>query len=93
MNKEYRMVMTSIRNSIDLREFESIIKEAYRIVNPTLKVTVFSSYYEVCGNLTRGQAIEAGRIIAQSSLGRYAVKYPIHSENPSTVQIFRGKEV
>ncbi len=84
---------TSIRNIVNLEEHQEIIKEAYAAVNPELVVNVKSVCYLVYGNLTRGQAINAGKIIGKSSLGSYAVKYPINSKRPSTVQIFKGKKI
>ncbi len=92
MTTMYRLVRTIIRNIIDLRDFEEIIKEAYKCVNPNLKIMVYEKYYEVIGALTRGQAIAAGRIIARSSLGQYVVKYPIGSKTHSTCQLFRKKK-
>ncbi len=91
--KEYCLVKPSARNSINLENYQKIIIKAYTMVNPNLEVRVQCKSYKVLGDLTRGQAIKAGRIIAKSSLGRYAVKYPINSKHPSTVQIFRGKRI
>ena len=92
MTTVYSLVRANIRSIIDLRDFEFIIKESYKYVNPSLKITVFERYYEVNGALTRGQAIVAGRIIARSSLGQYVVKYPIGSKTHSTCQLFRKKK-
>jgi hypothetical protein len=92
MTARYSLVRASIRNIIDLRGFEVIIKDAYKYVNSKLIITVCEKYYEVNGALTRGQAIAAGRIIASSSLGQYVVKYPIGSKTHSTCQLFRKKK-
>ena len=92
MTTVYSLVRAIIRNIIDLRDFEVIIEDAYKYVNPNLKITVYEKYYEVNGVLTIGQARVAGRIIARSSLGQYVVKYPIGSKTHSTCQLFRKKK-
>lgn len=91
MKKEYCLVNKSARESIDLIDYKNVIENAYAKVNKDLIIRVHSNFYEVIGNLTKRQAIEAGKIIAKSTLGMYSVKYPINSINPSTVQLFRGK--
>lgn len=92
MKAEYSLVKSSARNNTDLRYYEKEILNAYKDVNPSLSVGVHDNSYVVSGNLTRGQAVRAGRIIAKSSLGSHAVKYPVNSKKPSTVQVFRRKK-
>ena len=90
MIKRYYLVKPYARKNIDLRGYEKVIVPAWKYVNPSVIVRVYSSYYVVIGEISKGDAIRAGRIIAKSSLGRYAVKYPINSKTPSTVQLFRA---
>lgn len=93
MIKEYSLVSTYARESTNLIDYEKIIVRAWYLINPKIIVNVYSNHYKVSGSISRGDAIRAGRIIAKSSLGRYAVKYPVNSKIPSTVQVFRGKRV
>lgn len=90
---KYMLAKASIRNIVNLEDYQKIIKHALVAVNPEVEVTVQKDCYLVYGNLMRGQAIKAGKLIGKSSLGRYAVKYPINSKRPSTVQIFKGKKI
>ena len=90
MIKRYYLVKPYARENTNLRGYEKVIVQAWKYVNPSLIVRVYSNYYEVIGDISKGDAIRAGRIIAKSSLGRYAVKYPINSKTPSTVQLFRA---
>lgn len=93
MINRYYLVKPYARENTDLRDYDQGIVQAWKYVNPSLIVRVYSNYYEVIGEISKGDAIRAGRIIAKSSLGRHAVKYPVNSKIPSTVQVFRGKRV
>ena len=88
MVKKYLLRRADIRDIIDLRDYKSVIKKAYYMINPDLYVAVFKDYYIVIGNLTSGQARRAGRIIAKSGLGIHTRKYPKGSSNPTTGQLF-----
>lgn len=90
MINRYYLVKSYARENTDLRDYDQGIVQAWKYVNPSLIVRVYSNYYEVIGEISKGDAIRAGRIIAKSSLGRHAVKYPINSKTPSTVQLFRA---
>jgi hypothetical protein len=90
MIKRYYLVKPYARKNIDLRGHEKVIVSAWKYVNPSVIVRVYSNYYEAIGEISKGDAIRAGRLIAKSSLGRYVVKYPINSKTPSTVQLFRA---
>jgi len=88
MVKKYVLRRADARALIDLKDNEGVIKRAYYMINHDLYVAVFRDYYIVIGKLTNGQARGAGRIVAKSSLGKYARRYPKGSSNPSTVQLF-----
>jgi hypothetical protein len=90
MIKRYYLVKPYARENTDLRDYEKVIVQAWKSVNPSLIVRVYSNYYEVIGDISKGDAIRAGRLIAKSTLARHAVKYPINSKTPSTVQLFRA---
>lgn len=81
--KYYKLVNTSDRE-LSLIRFEEVIKEAYRIVCPSVKVKVYDSYYTVTGEISPGQLRSAGRYIAKNRLlGSCCVSYK------NTNQIFR----
>lgn len=92
MIKKYYLVRADARAIVDVREYKDVIILAYKKVNPQLVVCVSHNHYTVKGNLTRSQAVLAGRIIAKSSLGRYAVSYPKYGKK-TTTQLFRGKVI
>lgn len=92
MEKLFELVKTMSRKTVDLRAFNDDILNAYQAVNPSLHVEVYEHFYIVQGNLSRYQAVNAGRIIAKTALGCHAVRYPKYG-NASTIQVFKGTEI
>jgi hypothetical protein len=82
-------------NLLDLRPYAKHIITAYRNHCNTVTVRVYKHYYIIYGYISRSQIINAGIDIARSSLGKYAIYYPI---NPKPGQrhhryLFIGKTV
>lgn len=74
--RTYELKRRDIRDMIDLRDYESVIIQAYRKISPNVKVVVEEKYYCVYGNITNTELRNAGSYIAKSSgLGKFCKRY------------------
>ncbi len=90
MKKMYKPRNKDMLDSVGLRDYESIIKEAYALYCPAVKVEVFSDHYIIDGDFTNAQLRNAGRHIAKSGLGKHSRTYK--SKSGTSIQLFYGVE-
>lgn len=91
MTKIFELVKATARKIEDLRCYDMEIRNAYYEVNPRVQVSVYERYYIVDGELESSQARNAGRIIAQTGLGRHSIRYPKYGAIKS-VHLFKSKK-
>ena len=58
---------------VDLRDYKSIIESTVTGIIPKAKVEVFKNCY-VIDEVTKGESIRIGRILASTQLGKYCIK-------------------
>lgn len=91
MKKLYQLKNTDARHSVDLRDYESTIMDAYDFHCSDAKVQVFEHHYIVEGDITSAQARIIGEDIAKCPLGQYSVHYD-YATGTST-QLFFSKKI
>lgn len=80
--REYRLINKDI--TVDLTNYEDIIKKTVTEVVPDAEVTVLPDKYIINAKLTHRETVTIGRALAKSVLGEFcAVKYVL----------FRGKKI
>ena len=75
--REYRLADTDYRITVDLTEYEDLIKKVVNDEAPEVEVTVLENRYVLNNPISRGQAIRIGRRLAKSTLGEYCILRPI----------------
>lgn len=73
----YELANTELRGSVNLINYEEIIKQIIKDIAPQVKVTVEPDRYILDREISKGQAIRIGRKIAKSRLGRYCLQRSI----------------
>lgn len=74
--RKYTLASANARQSVDLRDYESIIVEAVHAVIPCARVQVDRDCYYVSPTPTQSEAVKIGRQICQSKLKHYCVQIP-----------------
>ena len=69
--REYSLQDPEYRKTVDLRNYKTIIEDSVHQVSSDAIVTVFKDRYTITPDLTKGQLIKIGRLIAHTNLGQY----------------------
>lgn len=79
--RKYQLVNKRYRDTVDLTAYEEEITGIYRLVtrNNPVCVQVEMDCYYVYGEITKGDAISAGRRLTQTRLWRYRTRYGSNS--------------
>lgn len=72
--RKYTLADGSKRSTVDLRNYEDVIKSAVEEFAPGTTVTVCKEYYIVNEQLTQSQAVKIGRRICESDLAQHCIK-------------------
>lgn len=72
--RKYTLANGSKRSTVDLRDYEDVIKSAVEEFAPGTTVTVCKDYYLVNEQLSQSQAVKIGRKICESDLKYHCVK-------------------
>ena len=83
--REYRFSSSLARDTVDLTEFEAIIRQAVEQVNPKATVTVYTDRYTI-DNISRSEAVQVGRLLSKTALAEYCIKVEIS-------RLFFGQDV
>ena len=75
--REYSLQDPEYRKTVDLRNYKTIIEDSVHQVSSDAIVTVFKDRYTITPDLTKGQLIKIGRLIAHTNLGQYCMIRPI----------------
>ena len=75
--REYSLQDPEYRKTVDLRNYKTIIEDSAHQVASDAIVTVFKDRYTITPDLTKGQLIKIGRLIAHTNLGQYCMIRPI----------------
>lgn len=76
MRREYQFKRKFLRDNVNLRQYESIIKNGFRCIRPDVRVDVFEDKYVVHGRVSANEFRLIGkRICAHSALGRLCKTY------------------
>ena len=75
--REYSLQDPEYRKTVDLRNYKTIIEDSIHQVAPDAVVTVYKDRYTITPDLSKGQLIKIGRLIAQTTLGQYCMIRPI----------------
>ena len=75
--REYSLQDPEYRKTVDLRNYKTIIEDSIHQVAPDAIVTVYKDRYTITPDLSKGQLIKIGRLIAQTTLGQYCMIRPI----------------
>ena len=75
--REYSLQDSEYRKTVDLRDYETIIVESVHEVSAAAIVNVYKDRYTITPDLTKGQLIKIGRLIANTTLGQYCLIRPI----------------
>ena len=84
MRKQYKLANSDYRKSADLRNYESEIKKAVKIVKPEAEVIVEKDYYEVIPVLSKIESIVVSTILRTGKLEQFTLYRPC---------LFIGQEV
>lgn len=83
--REYRFTNSFARDTVDLTEYEEIIKEAVAEVNPKAIVNVFQDKYTI-DSISRPESVMVGRLLSKTALAEYCIKVEIS-------RLFCGHEI
>ena len=72
--RKYTLADGSKRSTVDLRDYEDVIKSAVEEFAPGNTVVVASDHYIVKDQLTQSQAVKIGRRICESSINQHCIK-------------------
>lgn len=72
--RKYTLADGSKRSTVDLRDYEDVIKAAVEEFAPGTTVTVCKDHYIVNEPLSQSQAVKIGRKICESELKYHCVK-------------------
>ena len=75
--REYSLQDPEYRKTVDLRNYKTIIEDSIHQVAPAAVVTVYKDRYTITPDLSKGQLIMIGRLIAHTKLGQYCMIRPI----------------
>lgn len=76
MRKQYKLANSDYRKSADLRDYESEITKAVRIVRPEAEVIVEKDYYEVIPVLSKIESIVVSTILRTGTLEQFTLYRP-----------------
>ena len=82
--REYTLQDPEYRQTTDLRDYKKIIEESVEAIVPGTAVTVLQDRYIIPSDISKGDLIKIGRLIAKSELGQYCVIRPI---------LFKGENI
>lgn len=74
--REYRFSSPLARDTVDLREYEDIIRAEVAKVSPNAIVTVYEDKYTI-DNITHAESVRIGRALSKTALADYCVKVEI----------------
>ena len=74
--RKYTLASSQERQTVDLRDYASVITEAVHAYMPSAAVRVERDCYYVSPTPSQSEAIKIGRQICQSELKRSCVKIP-----------------
>lgn len=83
--REYRFSNSFARDTVDLREYEDIIKNTVAQVNSQATVTVYEDRYTI-DNISHSESVMIGRLLSKTALADYCIKVEIS-------RLFCGHEV
>ena len=83
--REYRFTSSFARDTVDLREYEDVIKDAVAHVNPKAKVEVYEDRYTI-DSISRSESVQVGRQLSKTALAQYCITVEIS-------RLFYGQEV
>lgn len=89
MKRTYQFKSVKLRDNVDLRDFEPIIKAGFRGIRPDIRVEVVQNRYVIYGNITNSELRKIGkRICANHELGQLCNRYKTSTQlfvcvNPS----------
>ena len=73
----YALADASLRNKVNLKDYEDVISSAILSVFPKAKFKVFEYCYEIYSPINKGQILKIGRTLAHSDLGKFCLSRPI----------------
>lgn len=74
---KYRLEDIKKRRLVDLRKHEIMITEIVQSVHPKAKVKVVADGYYLSDDISRGEKIIIGRLLAKTELGQYCLNRPV----------------
>ena len=75
--REYTLHDPEYRKTVDLRDFKKIIEDSVFEVAPNAIVEVYKDRYTIIPDLSKGELIKIGRLIAHTNLGQDCMIRPI----------------
>lgn len=74
---KYRLEDTKKRKQVDLRNYKTLIITIVHDIHPGAKVKVVSDGYYLSDDISRGEKIKIGRLLAKTELGQYCLNRPV----------------
>lgn len=74
----YKLASSYYRENVNLLDYESLIQQIIHSVVPDVTVIVRSDYYIIENDISKGDAIRIGRLLAKSDcLGKFSTQRPV----------------